>query len=75
MQTRFGRVATKKMTSPRSSACSMRARSSALTGTGRWSRIGVATSPGQMTDERMPLSNSSMLIVWLIATTACFAAV
>ena len=43
-------------------------------GTGRLSRIGVATSPGQTTQERMPLTHSSMLMVWLIATTPCLAA-
>ena len=52
----------------------MRARSSLVIGIGRLSRIGVATSPGQTTQERMPLTHSSMLMVWLIATTPCLAA-
>jgi hypothetical protein len=53
----------------------MRARSSGLTGFGRLSRIAVATSPGRKTQERMPFLHSCMLIVWLIATMPCLAAV
>src|SRR5438876_156241 len=46
-QARAGSVAMNRMVLPRSSACSMRARSCAGGGTGRFSRIGVATSPGR----------------------------
>src|SRR5262249_36484306 len=47
---------------------------SGVSGTGRLSRIGVATSPGQSTDERMPFWHSSRLMVWLMATMPCLAA-
>ena len=46
----------------------------ALTGTGRLSRIGVATSPGRTAVQRMPLTHSCMLMVWQAATTPCLAA-
>ncbi len=55
---------------PRSSACSMRARSSGGGGTGRFSRIGVATSPGSTEVARMPFMHSSMLIDSVSAITA-----
>ena len=58
MQTVTGRRATKRMVSARSSDCSMRALSSAVTGTGRLSRIGVATSPGQMQQALQPLARN-----------------
>jgi len=34
----------------------------------------VATSPGHTQVERMPLTHSSMLIEWLMATAPCLAA-
>ncbi len=36
--------------------------------------MGVATSAGQMAQARMPLTHSSMLIVSVIAMTACLLA-
>src|SRR2546429_164431 len=45
-QTRGGSVAMKASVRPRSSGCSIFARTSAVGGTGRFSRIGVAASPG-----------------------------
>ena len=61
-QARGGSVAMKSIVLPRSSACSMRARSACDGGTGRFSRIGVATSPGRIEVARMPFTHSSMLI-------------
>ena len=58
-----------------SSGWIMRAMVSGVSGIGRLSRIGVATSPGQMTHERMPFMPSSRLMVWLMATMPCLAAV
>ena len=48
----------------------MRARSSFEGGTGRFSMIGVATSPGRMEVARMPCMHSSMLIDSVTAITA-----
>ena len=62
------------MVSPRSSACSMRSRSCCGGGTGRFSRIGVATSPGSTEVARMPFMHSSMLIDSVSATTAVLVA-
>ena len=64
----------KTMSAPMSCGCSMRAKVSGVSGIGRLSRIGVATSPGQSTDERMPFWHSSRLMVWLMATMPCLAA-
>jgi hypothetical protein len=49
------------ISSPMSSGSIMRARLSGVSGTGRWRMIGVATSPGQITVERMPFAHSSRL--------------
>ena len=73
-QARAGSVAMNRMVLPRSSACSMRARSCGGGGTGRFSRIGVATSPGRIEVARMPLAPSSMLRDSVSATTACLVA-
>src|SRR5690606_36554918 len=73
-QTRSGNSQTTRIKSARSSGCSMRSRSACGTGTGRLSRTGVATWPGHRAQERMLLANSSILIAWLMATTACLAA-
>jgi hypothetical protein len=62
------------MVFPRSSACSIFARTSGGGGTGRFSRIGVATSPGSTEVARMPFTPSSMLIDSVRATTACLVA-
>ncbi len=69
-QARAGIDATNRTVLPRSSACSMRARSSCEGGTGRFSRIGVATSPGRIDVARMPFMHSSMLIDSVSAMTA-----
>ena len=63
MQTCLGARATCRMELARSSGWSRRVRSSAVTGTGRLSRMGVATSAGQITVDRMPLRNSSRLML------------
>ena len=53
----------------------MRPSSSAVIGTARFCMISVAASPGSTTLERMPFTHSLMLMLWLIATTPCLAAV
>ncbi|MND09133.1 hypothetical protein D3C83_322290 [compost metagenome] len=62
------------MVRPRSSGRSMRASSAADGGTGRFCMIGVATSPGQMTVPRMPLTHSSMLSDMVSETRPCLVA-
>jgi hypothetical protein len=44
---------------------------SAVTGTGRLSRSGVATSPGQMQQDRMPWPHSSCLFVARLPASVC----
>src|SRR5207244_3573571 len=58
--TRGGKPAMNAMVRPRSSGCSIFARTSGDGGTGRFSRIGVAASPGRTDVARMPLADSSM---------------
>ncbi|MND00471.1 hypothetical protein D3C83_191020 [compost metagenome] len=73
-QVRAGIVATKRIAAPKSSGCAMRARSAGVGGTGRFSMIGVATSPGRIEVARIPFMHSSMLIDSVTATTARFVA-
>ena len=68
--TRAGRPAMKASVRPRSSGCSIFARTCGEGGTGRFSRIGVAASPGSTEVARMPLVHSSMLSCSVSATTA-----
>src|SRR5450759_1766103 len=69
-QARGGRLARYRMVWPRSSACSILSRSSRGGGTGRFSMIGVATSPGSTEVARMPFVHSSALIDSVSAITA-----
>src|SRR3990167_372082 len=62
-QARAGIVATKAMVRPRSTSCNIRSCSALGGTTGRLFRIGVATSAGQMTQARTPLTPSSALMV------------
>ena len=62
------------ISSPQSSACTILALSSALTGIGRLSRMGVATSPGHTAVARMPWMHSSMFRLSVIALTPNLAA-
>ena len=73
-QARGGSAATKSAAWASSSGCSMEARRSALTGSGRWAKIGVSTSPGQIAQARMPKSTSSSLIEFVRATAPCLEA-
>ena len=61
MHTCGGCSAMKRMVRPRSCSCSMRAFSAALGSTGRFFRIGVATSPGHSAVARRPCAPCSML--------------
>ena len=67
---RAGMLATKRIAAPRSSDWVMRSCSSLEGGTGRFLRMGVATSPGRMEVARMPFTHSSMLIDSVSAITA-----
>ena len=58
-----------------SSGLSIRSSSCCVNGIGRFFRIGVAISPGQITIDRMPFTHSDMFSWWLIATMPCLAAV
>ena len=75
MHVRTGIRAANTAASAMSSGCIMIARSSALGGRGRVSRIGVATSPGLMHTLRMPWMPSSALIVADSARAPCLLAV
>ena len=75
MHTCGGISAMKRIVRPRSSSWSMRAFSSALGSTGRFFRIGVATSPGQSAVARRPWMHSSMLNEWLSAIIPALLAV
>ena len=68
-------VATNSAMAAMSSGCSRRSISSAGTGSGRFFRMSVATSPGQMQQERMLWIPFSWLIDCDSATKPCLAAV
>src|SRR5207245_4017708 len=70
MQTRGGRAAMKASVRPRSSGCSIFARTSGDGGTGRFSRIGVAASPGSTEVARRPWVHPSRLMDSVRAITA-----